>query len=185
MSTIKTREVLKVIAAGGIILATPIVPALPFILVQSLKIWKEVKGRDMGKIIKRLEKQDMIAIREEGNKTVITITDKGEKRLLAYDFENLTRKAKKRDGKWRLIIFDIPEGLKQNRDAFRKKLLELDCIWLQDSVFVSAFPCKEEIDFLCHYLEISDYVSMVVLDKIERGEQLLFKKYRDWDNTPL
>lgn len=175
MSKINTHDVLKIIAAGAIIVATPAIPALPMILTESIKAWKGIKSRDLGKIIKRLEKQEMLAIREEGNITIITITDKGEKRLLAYDYENLERKAKKRDGKWRLIIFDIPEGKKKNRDAFRRKLLQLDCIGLQDSVFVSAFPCKEEVNFLCHYLEISDYVSIVVLDRVERGEQLLLE----------
>lgn len=97
--------------------------------------------------------------------------------MLKYDFDIIALKAKRRDGKWRLIVFDIPESKKVNRDAFRSKLLQLGCIRLQDSVFVSAFPCKDEIDFLCHYLEISDFVTLVSLDRIERGEQLLFKKY--------
>lgn len=185
MGKIKTRDVLKVLAAGGVILATPMVPAIPMILVQTYKIWKHVSSQDLGKIIKRLEKQEMIGIKEIGNKVRIEITEKGKRRLLEYDFENLKRKAKRRDGKWRLIIFDIPEGKKRNRDAFRKKLLQIDCIRLQDSVFVSAFPCKSEVDFLVHYLEISDYVTVAVLDKIERGEQLLFKRRRDWDNDML
>lgn len=182
MKKVRTRDVLKVIAAGAIIISAPIVPPLPMILVETYKLWKDVNKKDLGKIIKRLEKQEMISINEKDNKVSIIITEKGKKRLLEYDFENITIKAKKRDGKWRLIIFDIPEYKKQSRDIFRKKLIQLDCIRLQDSVFVSAFPCKEEIDFLANYLEISDFVTLVVLDKIERGEQLIFKKQPDWDN---
>lgn len=185
MIKIKTVDVLKVLAAGAIVVATPVILPLPMILLESYKLWKNVNKRDLGKIIKRLEKQEMLAIGEKNGKTTIKITEKGEKRILEYDFENLTRKVRKRDGKWRLIIFDIPEEKKQNRDAFRRKLIQLDCTRLQDSVFASAFPCKDEVDFLCHYLEISDYVTLVVLDKIERGEQLLFKSYKDWDTSAL
>ena len=180
MGKIKTQDVLKVIAAGGIIVGATVVPSLPMILVGAIKAWKEVNKTDLGRIIKRLEKQEMISMGEKDNKTSIEITEKGKRRLLEYDFENIKRKAKRRDGKWRIIIFDIPEGKKKNREAFRSKLLQLECIRLQDSVFVSAFPCKEEIDFLCHYLEISDYVTVAILDKIERGEELLFKEYKDW-----
>ena len=180
MSRVKTQDVLKVIAAGGIIVGMAAVPSLPMILVGAIKAWKEVKKTDLGRIIKRLKKQEMIAIREKDDKVSIEITEKGKRRLLEYDFENIKRKAKRRDGKWRFIIFDIPEDKKRNREAFRSKLLQLECVRLQDSVFVSAFPCKEEIDFLCHYLEISDYVTVVVIDSIERGEELLFKGYRDW-----
>ncbi len=185
MTKIKTIDVLKVIAAGSIIVGTEIIPSLAMILVNTVKLWKEVNKSDLGKIIKRLEKQEMLAIREKGNKVSIEITEKGKNRLLQYDFENLERKSKKRDGKWRLIVFDVPESKKKNRDAFRKKLLQIGCIRLQDSVFVNAFPCKDEVDFLCHYLEISGFVTLLVIAKIERGEQLIFKKYRDWDNNTL
>ena len=185
MVKIKTIDVLKVIVAGGIIIASAAIPALPMILVNTIKLWKEVNKKDLGRIVKRLEKQQMIAIREVGNKISIEITEKGKRRLLEYDFENIKLKAKKRDGRWRIIIFDIPEDKKRNRDAFRKKLIQIGCIRLQDSVFISAFPCKDEIDFLVHFLEVSDFVTVATLNEIERGEKLLFKKYRDWDNDTL
>lgn len=185
MGKIRTIDVLKVLAAGVIVVASPVLPPLPMILVGVHKAWKGIKKEDLGRIVKRLKKQEMITMREKDGKTLVELTEKGKRRLLEYDFENIERKTKKRDGKWRLIIFDIPEGKKKNRDAFRRKLLQLDCVRLQDSVFVSAFPCKDEVDFLCHFLEISDYVTIVSLDRIERGEELLFKNYKDWDNDAL
>lgn len=180
-----TKGVLQVIAAGGIIIGSAAIPTLPMAAAGAIKIWKEIKKlkqRDLGKIIKRLEKQEMIAFREKGNQVAIEITEKGKRRLLEYDFENIAILNKKRDGKWRLIIFDIPEEKKNARDVFRRKLLELDFIMLQKSVFVSAFPCKNEIDFLCHFLEISDFVTVIVIDRVERGEQLIWKKYNDFEN---
>lgn len=178
MTKVTTRDVLKVVGATGLVISTAVMgPSLPMIIVGTYKIWKDINKKDLGRIIKRLEKQEMIAIKEMGDKISIEITEKGKRRLLEYDVQNIELKAKKRDGKWRLIVFDIPEDKKINRDLFRKKLLQLGFIRFQDSVFASAFPCKNEIDFLCHYLEISDFVTVVVLDKIERGEQLIFKKY--------
>ena len=157
MNKIKTRDVLKVIAVGGLIIGTGIAgPSLPMIIGGAIKIWKEANKRDLGRIIKRLEKQQMISIKEVRSKVQIEVTEKGRRRLLEYDFENLERKAKKRDGKWRLIIFDIPEYKKAARDVYRRKLIDLGCIRFQDSVFASAFPCKDEVDFLSNFLEISD-----------------------------
>lgn len=176
-----TREVLKVIAVGGILLGSAVIPTLPMAAGAAIKIWKNVNRKDLGRILKRLEKQEMIAIREKDDgKVSIEITEKGKRRLLEYDFENIELKAKRRDGKWHLVIFDIPEGKKNARDVFRRKLLELGLIKLQESVFASAFPCKNEIDFLCHFLEISDYVTIATVDKIERGEQLIFKRFYDF-----
>lgn len=185
MKKIKTRDVLKVLAVGGVIVGSAIMPSLPMILVKTYKVWKEVSSSDMGRIIKRLQKQQMISIKEKNNKIAIELTEKGKRRLVEYDFENMKISSKKRDGKWRIIIFDIPEGKKRSRDAFRKKLIQIGCIWLQDSVFISAFPCKNEIDFLAHYLEISDFVTLATIGRIERGEELIFKKYSDWDNDTL
>lgn len=172
---ISTKDVLKVLGIGGIVVASLAFPNLPMALVALHKQWRNISKRDLGVIIKRLQKQEMISIIEKGNETEIKITEKGNRRLLEYDFENIEIKARKRDGKWRLIIFDIPEDQKRSREAFRKKIIQLGCIRLQDSVFVSAFPCKSEIDFLCHYLNISDFVTLAVLNKIERGENLIFK----------
>ena len=176
---IVTREVLKAVAVGGILIGSAVLPTLPLAAAAAIKIWKGVNKKDLGRIIKRLEKQEMISISEKGNKIAIEITEKGKRRLLEYDVENIELKSTKRDGKWRLIIFDIPEDKKRGRDAFGKKLLQLGFLRLQDSVFVSAYPCKNEIDFLANFLEISDYITLVTLDKIERGEQLIFKRYQD------
>ncbi|MBI2596168.1 CRISPR-associated endonuclease Cas2 [Candidatus Daviesbacteria bacterium] len=179
---IRTREVLQLIGVLGIIVATAAIPSLPMALGAVVKVWKNVNRKDLGKIIKRLEKQEMISIRENGEQITIEITDRGKRRLLEYDFENIQLKSQKRDGKWRLVIFDIPEDKKSAREIFRKKLLQLGLIRLQDSVFVSAFPCKKEVDFLCHYLGISDFITLLSIDRIERGEELIFKRFTFGDN---
>lgn len=179
---ISTKDILKIIGIGGMVISAAIFPQLPVAIIKTYRQWKNINKYDLGRIIKRLQKQEMISIREDGEKISIEITEKGKRRLLEYNFEYIELKIKKRDGKWRLVIFDIPEDQKKNRDAFRRKLLQLGMKRVQDSVFDSAFPCKDEVDFLCNYLEISDFVTLVSLDKIERGEELIFKRY-DFSNA--
>lgn len=174
---VTTKDVLKIIAVSGIVTASMIIPTIPIAAGAVYKAWRKFNRRDLGKIIKRLEKQEMISYKEKNGKTVFEITEKGKKRLLEYDFESLDIKKKKIDGKWRLVIFDIPEDKKVSRDAFRKKLLQMEFIRLQDSVFATCYPCKKEIDFLVHYLGISDFITLIRVDEIERGEKLIFKRY--------
>lgn len=173
-----TKDVLAVIAAGSLIAGSAVAPGLPVLAGLVMKVLKDANRAEVGRIIKRLQKQEMISVNEKDGKIILGVTEKGRKRLLEYDFENMQLKAKRRDGKWRLIFFDIPEYKKSERDMFRKKLTQLGFIRLQDSCFVSAFPCKDEVDFLCHFFEISDYVSLISVNKIERGEELLFKKFQ-------
>lgn len=170
------------IGIGSVVIGSLLFPNLPIALGVAIKAWKNVNKRDLGRVIKRLEKQEMISVTSNSNETVIEITEKGKRRLLEYDFENITLKTKRRDGKWRLVIFDIPEIKKNARDVFRRKLLQLGFVRLQDSVFASAYPCKKEIDFLCHFLEISDFVTIASVNEIERGEKLIFKRYYSWNN---
>lgn len=178
-SKISTLDILKICAVGIVITGSMLIPTIPMVAGYIIKIIKNANKTQIGRVIKRLEKQEMISISERNGKTKIEITEKGKKRLLEYDFENLSLKTKKPDGKWRLIVFDIPEDKKRSRDAFRRKLLQLNCMRLQDSVFASAYPVKQEVDFLCHYLEISDFVTLAVVSYIERGEKLIFKKHYD------
>jgi DNA-binding transcriptional regulator PaaX len=182
---ISTKDVLKLLAVGGIVASVAIFPSAPIAVAAAVKQWRKYHRKDIGKIIKRLEKQEVISISQQEDTITLTITDKGRRRLLEYNFEDIRLKSQKRDGKWRLIIFDIPEEKKRSRDAFGKKLVQLGLERIQDSIFVSAYPCKDEIDFLCNFLEISDYVTLVCVDHIERGEQLIFKPFVPRDMETL
>ncbi len=176
---LRTKDILKVIGIGGLVAVSILSPNLAKAFFEINKEFKGVNNKDLGRIVKRLEKQRMISFTEENGLIKIVITDKGKTRLLKYNYDNITIKKPKTDGKWRLVIFDIPEKRKRDRDALRRKLLELGFIRLQDSVFASPYPCKDEIDFLANYLNISDFVTLAVINKIERGEFLNFIKYKD------
>lgn len=49
MNKIKTLDVLKVVAAGGIIVGSAIIPSLPMILVGAIKLWRDVNKTDLGR----------------------------------------------------------------------------------------------------------------------------------------
>lgn len=173
-----SKEVLKIIAIGGAIGISMVLPQAPIAFSFISKEWKKYKSRDLGHVVRRFIKQEVVSISERNGKQIIKLTEKGKQRLLEYDFDKLELIARKRDGFFRVIIFDIPEDKKKNREVFRRKLQELGFIRMQDSVFVSAFPCKDEIDFICNYLNISKYVTMFSINKVERGEELVFNKFQ-------
>ena len=179
LDKLRTKDILKVVGVGSLVVASILSPNLAKAFIEISKEFKGMKNKDLGRIVKRLERQRMVDFREENGQIKITITDKGKIRLLEYNYASMVINKPKIDGKWRLVIFDVPEKRKRGRDAFRRKLLELGFTRLQDSVFTSPFPCKDEIDFLANYLNISDYVTLAVVEKIERGEFLNFIKYKD------
>ena len=76
------------------------------------------------------------------------------------------------DQRWRIIIFDIPEHMRYDRDAFRDHLTRLGVLKLQQSVGVYPFDCKNEIDFIVELLDIRKYVRFITANHIDNETHL-------------
>ncbi len=124
--------------------------------------------------LKRLQRRNLIAYQENPDKTItLTLTRRGKKEVLRFDVDAITLKRPPRwDSVWRMILFDIPETQKKARDAFRVKLKELDCYALQQSVYITPYPCEDEIDFLATFFEVRDHVLLIPLRAFEGDAQL-------------
>jgi len=170
------RSILATIGLAGLITIIAIAPNS----LQMLKLFgigkKQYKPKTVYKTIKRLEKQRIVEIRERGDKSTITITEKGKKRLLKYNIDDIKIKIpKKWDKKWRIVSFDIPEKQKSAREALRRKLKELDFFPLQKSLFIFPYPCKNEIDFIAEIFQIENCV--IFLETSNINNEYKPKKY--------
>ena len=91
---------------------------------------------------------------------------------MQYDVENLRiSNQAKWDGKWRILMFDIPEKEKGAREALRNKIKELGLIQFQKSVWLYPYPCENEIDFIAEYYQIGKYINLITV-KIESDKPL-------------
>lgn len=121
----------------------------------------------------KLWRKGYVEIKEAGNKTEVRLTEKGETEVLNYSVENLKiNKPDHWDGKWRLVIFDIPDVKKPKREFFQRKIKELGFFPMQESVFVYPYPCEKEIKFLREVLKIPHWVKIIRADRIENDEDL-------------
>jgi DNA-binding transcriptional regulator PaaX len=165
-----TKCVLTAIGIAGLITIVAIAPNS----LQMLQLFglgrKKYKPRSVYSTLKRLEREKIIEIHERGDRAIMTITEKGKKRLLKYNIDDIEIKIpKKWDGKWRIVSFDIPEKQKKAREALRHKLKELDFLPLQKSLFIFPYPCKNEIDFVTRIFQVESYV-IFLETKIIDGE---------------
>ena len=80
-------------------------------------------------------------------------------------------KKTKWDGKWRVLIFDIPQELHNKRNIFRAKLRALGFYMIQKSIFVFPYPCAEEISECCNRLGIVDYVDIITAENLGGKEK--------------
>lgn len=167
-----TKEILKSLALGGLVVASLALPNLPqvfsFLGVKTPRERYAVK-RALGS----LARQKLIKITDKNNEQVMEITEAGQKRILKYKFEEMfIKRPPKWDGLWRVIMFDIPEKHKQGRDALSRKLKEMEFCPLQKSVFVFPFKCKDELDFICEIFGIREFVYYFAAKSIDNEVNL-------------
>ncbi len=126
------------------------------------------------KDLKHLQERKLIDYHDlRDGKVKITLTKSGKEKILLYQLENLRLKKPVRwDRKWRLVLFDIPHEHKKARDAFRQKLKSLCFYPLQKSVFITPYPCEDEIDFLASIFEVQNYILLLYVSNFEGEEKL-------------
>jgi len=106
------------------------------------------------------------------NVTRCQLTDLGfNKALKMYLKEKI---AKKRwDGNWRFLIFDVPEEYRKYRDKLRRMLLELGCMRVQLSIWVSPVDVLEELKLLLPSFRVGDWVQAVKGNEVSNEVSLL------------
>lgn len=126
--------------------------------------------------IYRLKRNGMIKKYLDEKGAYLEITPKGKKYLKRYLIEELIlKKAAKWDKKWRLVIFDVPNDKKNERDILRNKLIRLGFLKLQESVYVYPFECFTEINLIKSLYFLGPYVQYIVAERVETEINLLNK----------
>jgi CRISPR-associated endonuclease Cas2 len=76
---------------------------------------------------------------------------------------------KKWDGKYRVVIFDIPEKQKETRNWLRKELYLLNYRKLQMSVFISKYSLTEDLIREIKRRRISNCVNYLLVDRVYKN----------------
>ncbi len=113
---------------------------------------KEYSRKSLGITIKRLEQKGFIQKGIMEDEICIKLTELGvqkldekRKRRKEKALLNYKEKKEKWDGKWRIVIFDIPEANKRVRQVLRETLKVLEFWPLQKSVWVSKNNYTKEL----------------------------------------
>jgi len=166
------KEILKYVALGGMVIVCVSMPGMAIVL--NMFSPKDQKERNkIRRAFKNLEKQHLVSMHTKNGKDVIKITEKGKKRFLRYEFEDLmVKKPNKWNGKWHIVVFDIPSRFEKTRKIFRFKLDQFGFKNYQKSVFITPYECKDEINFISEYLHLSKYVKYITVDRIDDHEKV-------------
>lgn len=112
--------------------------------------------------IKRLREKGFIEFINE-EKLILKLTDEG------FNFqikEKIKTSDDKWDGKWRLVVFDIPEKRRTARDLLRIRLKEWGFRQLQKSIWICKKDCTQVIRKFIADLGIGEWVIVIESDNI-------------------
>jgi len=175
-------DVLKIVGAASLIGAALIIPAIPVVVTPILKFAKheldrreELRNAKFDKVrlwlvLRRLEKQREVKLIDLADgSTQVKLTEKGRMRYLRFKLSDLFDQFSKKqwDGKWRIIVFDVPEKQRKQRDSFRNLLNALRFYELQESVYLAPYPCEIEMEYLREYHQLGKKVQILVTSGLE------------------
>lgn len=138
---------------------------------------KKYSKKQIGSAIDSIKRQRLIEyVADKNGKTIVKITKKGETRLRVFSIDLIEiKKPNKWDGKWRLVIFDIPMRFTKGREVLRYHLKELNFFQFQKSAWIYPYPCEDEIIFIADFFGLGKFVEVLTVESFLREEKL--KRY--------
>lgn len=182
-----TGEIIYLLGMGTLLLASIFMPGLGYTArmidkakrsydwKKSQKEWKKFNPYFLKYNLKRLKQQKVVEIINKDGQEIVKLTKKGYTKYLKFILEELSLKGRKWDGKWRIVIYDISKFKRNQQTAFRYILKYINFLLLQKSVYLTPYPCEEQITYLREYFGIGDEVILIRADKIEN--EFVYKQY--------
>ena len=130
--------------------------------------------------IGRLRKRNLVYGKRRGKRLIFALTETGEQEARKIRLKLEMAKLKRWDGKWRIIIFDVPEKLRGKRDLLRKELNNFGFAQLQRSVWAYPYPLPKEFVELWDNANILKYCVIfeaVNITDISALKQIYFPKH--------
>lgn len=170
----RVKDILKILAAAGaigMIFAFPgAAPALGLLVLggHSYPRWQTRQ------VLKQLKKRKYVTVENlDDGRVKVKISKNGLTKALAYQLNDMKIKTPKSwDGRWRIVIFDISNKYSHIRDIFRMRLNQLGLYQIQKSVYVSPYPCFDEVEFLRELYGVSFTVKYILAQEIEDDDSL-------------
>jgi|SRR3989344_7356023 len=122
---------------------------------------RNVKKSELSYVLKRLREEGFVQEDKVDAATIVfKLTDSG-RIIIKNDFDE-----SKWDGKYRIVIFDIPEQKRIVRNLFRRNIKKWGFKQLQKSVWISKMDIYDKLVRYINELGIDEWVTVIEADKL-------------------
>ncbi len=129
------------------------------------KYRQDMNKRAFDNLIYHLKKNNFIRSTNLDGKKGIIITKEGINKVFKASFK-IEERNKRKDGKWIMIIFDVPEKYRKSRDLLRSILRNLGYKIFQQSAWISPYDVSEKTEKLLQMYSLDKYVKIFLIEEI-------------------
>lgn len=149
----------------------------PAISIETIKGKDPKKNYALARSIKNLVESGCVEIHNSDNQRYLKITKKGQGKLNCIKLEGEEALVSSTwDGFWRIIILDIPEERKSEREALRYLLKKANFICIKNTVWISPYPYEHLFTNIKKDLGLGNELMIIVTDKLDPETNLEFLK---------
>lgn len=131
------------------------------------KYKKMITRHQFNMLVYRLKRNNLIKVKNLEGKKAIMLTKRGLGKALKASFKIESQKKQKReDGKWIMIIFDIPQNSWKARTLLKSVLLNLGYKKFQQSVWITPYDVFEKTEKLLQFYFLDRYVRIFLIEKL-------------------
>jgi len=112
--------------------------------------------------ISRMSKQGWVVAEKKGNKSYYSLTERGVKRIEEAAKRIYKLHPDKWDGKWRILVYTIPEEKRNLRDELRKELVWSGFGTISNSHWISPNNLEKQVYNLIEKYDIEEYVDFFI-----------------------
>lgn len=150
----------------------------PAVSLEALKDSKSTKDKyALSRALKNLVDAGYAEIRESGRECYAKLTKEGKNKVNALKLtspESLV--SQNWDGFWRIILLDLPEDRKAERDSLRYLLKKAGFVCLKNSAWISPLPYEHLFENIKKDLGLTTELMIIVTNKIDDISKEVFVK---------
>ena len=131
-------------------------------------VTRSIKGlRDAG-LIEQIPSSQFARLTKEGKKKIHSLELDSDKNLVNTSW----------DGFWRIILLDLPENRKSERESLRYLLKKAGFVCLKNSAWISPFPFEHLFTNIKRDLGLTTEMMIIVTEFIdEESKKVLFETF--------
>jgi DNA-binding transcriptional regulator PaaX len=153
-----SKKILALLAAKPAISVTELTETIAGMAPEKYAFTRSLKG---------LQEAGLIETRHSGQQQYSRLTREGKRKAHSITLENDTAVLPAWDGKWRVILLDLPEDRKAERDGLRYLLKKGGFILLKNSVWISPYPLEHLFMNIKKDLGLTTEIMIFVTDTID------------------